>query len=431
VSNEHAIGETNELLRQMKDMAEVSRSAGNFDWPGVNEQAETSMARARIAIVHDWFEGYSGSERVVEQIIALFPSADLFGIVDFLPEASRHFLGGRTIKTTFLQNVPAARHFFRYLLPLMAVAVESIDLSDYDIVISSSHALAKGVLTGPDQLHICYCHSPMRYAWDLQHQYLSETKRGGVGLLAARAMLHYMRLWDHRTANGVDHFVANSRYIARRIMKVYGRQSSVIYPPVDVDSFALKTGKDPFYLAASRLVPYKRMSVIVEAFAAMPDKKLVIIGDGPMLKTIRGIATRNVEVLGYQPFSVLRDYMQRAHAFIFAAEEDFGIMPVEAQACGTPVLCYDRGGTVESVIDGETGLFFSSQTPEAIKNVVQLFESCANHFSASTIRANAERFTKEKFAVALRKLVGEQYREHLTRCPRRPQATKKAVAAAM
>jgi glycosyltransferase involved in cell wall biosynthesis len=279
----------------------------------------------------------------------------------------------------------------------MPLAVEALDLSGYDLVISSSHALAKGVITGPDQVHICYCYSPMRYAWDLQHQYLAESgMTSGLKGMIARLTLHYMRLWDLRTANGVDQFVGISRYIVRRIRKVYRRDALVIYPPVDVQGFELREAKEDFYLTAGRLVPYKKVSAIVAAFARMPEKRLVVIGTGPLYDSLRAAATPNVELPGYQSFAVLRDHMQRARAFVFAAEEDFGITVLEAQACGTPVICYDRGGATETIIDGETGVFFSEQTAESVEDAIGRFESLPP-FSPFLARKNAERFSQERF----------------------------------
>jgi glycosyltransferase involved in cell wall biosynthesis len=270
--------------------------------------------------------------------------------------------------------------------------------------------VAKGVLTGPDQVHVSYVHSPIRYAWDLQHQYLEQSKlTRGMRSVFARVVLHYMRNWDIRTSNSVDHFIANSGFIARRIKKVYQRDAQVIFPPVDVDAFGINEHKEPFYLTASRLVPYKKIDLIVEAFAGMPDKQLVVIGDGPQMNVIRSKAARNVEILGYQPFSVLRDHMRRAKAFVFAAEEDFGIAPVEAQACGTPVIAFGKGGALETVRDlsqtRPTGLFFSTQSTSAIVEAVREFERNAALFSAQECRANAERFSiahfRERFSVSV------------------------------
>ncbi|MGI6775649.1 glycosyltransferase family 4 protein [Acetomicrobium sp.] len=352
----------------------------------------------KVAIVHDWLVAYAGAERVLEEIINCYPDADLFSVVDFIPKNERGFLKNKPVKTSFIQKLPFAKKKYRTYLPFMPLAVEQFDLSGYDIVISSSHAVAKGVINGPDQLHISYVHSPMRYAWDLQHQYLKETglDRGLKGWLAKRE-LHKLRMWDLRTANGVDHFLANSRFIARRIWKVYRREATVIYPPVDVDSFTLCEQKEGFFLTASRMVPYKKIDLIAEAFSLMPDKRLYIIGDGPDFDKVKSKAGANVELLGYQPFEVLRNYMQRAKAFVFAAEEDFGIVPVEAQACGTPVIAYGKGGALETVTEGETGLFFYAQTPSSIIEAVKRFEDMKDRFIPSKIREKTLRFSKDRF----------------------------------
>ncbi|WP_321952400.1 glycosyltransferase family 4 protein [Paraburkholderia bannensis] len=356
----------------------------------------------KVAIVHDWLVAYAGSEKVLEQIIQMFPNADLFSIVDFFPEQLRGVLGGKRAKTSFIQRLPRAKSKFRAYLPLMPLAVEQFDLSSYDLVITSNHAVAKGVLTGPHQVHVSYVHSPIRYAWDLQHQYLAEAGiQRGVKSWLARSLLHYMRIWDQRTAHGVDAFVANSAFVGRRIRKVYGCDAEVVYPPVDVERFGLSAHHEDFYLIASRMVPYKRIPLIVEAFAAMPDKRLVVIGDGPDYERAKALATPNVTLLGFQPDSALVDYMQRAKAFVFAAEEDFGISVVEAQACGTPVIAYGRGGACETVIESHdpeaaTGLFFEEQSVESIVDAVARFEAHAP-FRADVCRRNAQRFTAERF----------------------------------
>ncbi|HDR9254629.1 TPA: glycosyltransferase [Burkholderia vietnamiensis] len=355
----------------------------------------------RVAIVHDWLVTYAGAERVLEQIIACFPDADLFSLVDFLDD--RAFVRGKPVTTSFIQKLPFARTKYRSYLPLMPLAIEQLDVSDYDLVISSSHAVAKGVLTGPDQLHISYVHSPIRYAWDLQHQYLEQSNlTHGPKSLLARMILHYIRNWDTRTANAVDGFIANSAFIARRIRKVYHRDAAVIFPPVDVDGFSLNDVKDDFYLTASRMVPYKKIDLIVEAFSRTPERKLVVIGDGPEMQKIRAKAGPNVEIMGYQPFAVLHDRMRRAKAFVFAAEEDFGISVVEAQACGTPVIAYGKGGALETVLKPTshahpTGLFFDEQTPHAIVAAVDEFERAPQRFAPRACRANAERFSADTF----------------------------------
>lgn len=356
----------------------------------------------KVAIVHDWLVTYAGAERVLEQVLNLYPQADLFSVVDFLPETQRGFLLGKRTSTTFIQQLPWARTKFRHYLPLMPLAIEQLDLSGYDLIISSSHAVAKGVLTGPDQLHICLCYSPMRYAWDLQHQYLQESglTKGFKGWLT-KAVLHYLRIWDTRTAHGVDHFIAISDFIARRIQKAYGRASTVIYPPVDVEHFTLHETKEDYYVTASRLVPYKRVDLIVDAFARMPDKRLVVIGDGPEMKKLKARAGGNVELLGQQPFEILCHHLQHAKAFIFAAEEDFGIAPLEAQACGTPVIAYAKGGALETIrgLDAHqpSGVFFHQQDVPELVAAINLFEQYQTTISAEHCRHNALRFSPETF----------------------------------
>lgn len=369
----------------------------------------------RVAIVCDWLVVYAGAERVLEQILKIYPDADLFCLVDFLPKDQRSFIMDKKTHTSFIQNLPRAKKNYRSYLPLMPLAIEQLDVSAYDLVISSSHAVAKGVLTGPDQVHISYVHSPIRYAWDLQHQYLQEANltRGMKGW-TAKAILHYIRLWDYRTAHGVDHFIANSEFIARRIKKVYGREADVVYPPVDVDAYEMCEDKDDFYLTASRMVPYKKIKLIVEAFNEMPDKQLVVIGDGPEYGKIKEIAKGNIVLMGYQPFAVLKEKMQKAKAFVFAAEEDFGITPVEAQACGTPVIAYGKGGALETIrgqeCEDSTGLFFYRQTTEAVIEVVRSFETLSTDIVPQICRNNAERFSTERFLTDMRSYIDEKSR---------------------
>jgi len=363
----------------------------------------------RVAIVHDWLVTYAGAERVLREMLTLYPQADLFAVVDFLSDADRERLLGRQARTTFIQRLPWARKKYRAYLPLMPLAIEQLDLSVYDLVLSSSHAVAKGVLTGPDQCHLCMCYSPIRYAWDLQHQYLREAglERGIKGWMA-KLILHYVRLWDVRTANGVDGFIAISHYIARRIRKVYRRESSVIYPPVDVADFPLRADKEDFYVTASRMVPYKKVDLIVEAFSAMPDRRLVVIGDGPDFAKVRAKAGSNVQLLGFAGAEVLRDHLQRARAFVFAAEEDFGIAPLEAQACGTPVIAFGKGGALETIVPlpntgcagsspAPTGVFFYEQSVAAIVAAVERFEGAGAAITPEACRENALRFAPERF----------------------------------
>jgi len=352
----------------------------------------------KTAIVHDWLVTYSGAERVLEEIIRLFPDADLFSLIDFIPPGKRDFILNKPVKTSFLQKFPMARKKYRSFLPFMPLAIEQFDMSGYDLIISSSFAVAKGVITGPNQLHICMCYSPIRYAWDLTHHYLRE---GGLatGLKGwlAKYILHRIRMWDYRTANGVDEFIAISDFIAGRIMKVYRRDSTVIYPPVDTEGYQLCFEKGDYYLMAGRMVPYKNTELVVEAFAQMPDKKLVVIGDGPEFANVKRKAGPNVTLMGFQPYEVLKEHMQKARALIFAAEEDFGIVPIEAQSCGTPVIAYGRGGALETIIDGRTGLFFPELTVGAIVNCMNNFEIKRNGFDPVELRENALKFSKDRF----------------------------------
>lgn len=362
----------------------------------------------KVAVVVDWLTVYAGAERVVEQIIEIFPEADLFSLVDFLGDSDRHFIKGKRAKTSFLQKMPWSKKKYRSYLPLMPIAIEQFDLGAYSLVISSSHAVAKGVITGPDQIHISYIHSPIRYAWDLQHQYLKETGLDvGIKSCIARLILHYIRGFDVRSSNGVDLFLSNSHFVARRVKKFYGKEAVVVYPPVDTKKFDLKCSKKEFYVTASRMVPYKKINIVVEAFSLMPDRTLYVIGDGPDLSKIKEIcrSSPNVRILGHLPFEDMKCYMQEAKAFIFAAEEDFGIAPVEAMACGTPVIAYGKGGALETVKDGETGMFFYEQSADSIVRAVNTFENMPG-FSPEACRIQAERFSQEDFRRKFNQAIG-------------------------
>jgi glycosyltransferase involved in cell wall biosynthesis len=358
----------------------------------------------RVAIVHEWLVTYAGSERVLEQMLAACPDADLFSVVDFVPDDERAFLGGRRPRTTLIQRMPFARRAHRAYLPLMPFAVEQLDLTGYDLVISSSHAVAKGVLVGPDALHVCLCYSPLRYAWDLQHQYLRQAGLGwGARGLAARAMLHYLRGWDARSAAGVDAFAAISHFVARRIRKAYRREAEVVYPPVDVARFTPDPGaaRGDYYVTASRLVPYKCVDVLAAAFRHMPDRRLIVVGDGPQLSLVRETAGPNVELVGHVPRDRLLALLRGARAFLFAAVEDFGIAPLEAQAVGTPVIAY-RGGALPETVPGldaaaPCGVLFDEQTAEGVAEGVAQFERSEERITPGACRANAERFAPSCF----------------------------------
>lgn len=363
----------------------------------------------KIAIVCDWLVTFAGAESLLAEILHCYPEADLFSVIDFLPDDKRILLNNKKATTTFIQKLPFAKKHYRHYLPLMPLAIEQLDVSNYDLVISNSHAVAKGVISGPSQLHISYVCSPMRYAWDLQHQYLKETglNKSFKGFLA-RMMLHRMRLWDHRTSNGVDHFLAISHFIAHRIWKTYRRESDVIYPPVHTEQFVPHAKKEDFYLTASRFVPYKKIDLIVESFSAMPDKKLIVIGDGPDFKKVKSKVAPNIELLGYQPNEQLIKYMQQAKAFVFAAEEDFGIVPLEAQACGTPVIAFGKGGVLETIRGLESknpsGVFFKEQTVPSLCQAITDFEA-QSKITLENCVANAAQFGRENFRKKFREFV--------------------------
>ena len=391
------------------------------DCPAVPAPAEATSS-PKVALVHDWLYTYGGAEKVLEVMLLEFPDADVYSLIDRMPQRHRAGLQRKTIKTTLLQKIPFVQHVYRRLLPIMPFAIEQLDMSQYDLIISNSHAVSKGVMTSARQLHICYCYTPMRYAWDLQEQYLRESGMArGFQSAFARYVLHRIRLWDYASAQRVDHFIACSEYIARRIRKAYRRESTVIYPSVDTSRFVMGGVREDFYVCSARMVPYKNVHLIVEAFARMPDRRLILIGTGPQLRRIRALATPNVTILGYQPFPVLLDHLQRARAFISAAEEDFGIAPMEAQACGTPVLAFGRGGAQEAVVDGSTGLLFHAQTAAAIRDVVERFEALETPLDPQAIRHHALRFSTDRF----RREFGDFVRGHWERHARNGLQTRK------
>ncbi len=363
-----------------------------------------------IAIVHEWFVNYAGSERVVESFVNIFPEADVFALVDFLNEEQRNqILKGKYAKTSFIQKLPLARRHHRNYLPLFPKAIESLDLSKYDLILSSSHAVTKGVRKSEKQLHISYCHSPMRYIWDEAERYFAASNLNkGVKKLIANQILKYLRKWDLKTSQLPDYLIANSNYISEKIKRIYQRDADVIYPPVDVDLFQLDEAKEDYYLTASRLVPYKKVDLIVEAFAKMPEKKLLVIGSGPEKKKILSKLTPNIEFLGYKDFESLKNYMQKAKAFIFAAEEDFGIIVIEAMACGTPVIALNRGGTAETVIDKQTGIHFQNQSVDDLKKAVNRFEDINEHFNPKIISEYAKKFSRTIFEERIKNFVFEK-----------------------
>jgi glycosyltransferase involved in cell wall biosynthesis len=360
----------------------------------------------KYAVVHEWLtpKATGGSELVVREILNLI-DADLYALIDFESTNPESYLHKRKIGTSFLQYFPQALQGVQKYLPLLPLAIEQLDLREYDIILSSSHAVAKGIITTPEQLHICYCHSPMRYAWDLTFDYLRDSKLGhGVPGWITRYILHRLRSWDVISANRVDYFIANSHHTARRIWRCYRREAEVIYPPVNVDNFAFSSQKEDFYLIVSRLVSYKQVSLIVNAFNQL-QKPLVVIGTGPEMEKIRLIAGDSINILGWQPFDVVKNYMSAAKAFVYAACEDFGIALVEAQACGTPVIAYGVGGASETVRDIRafpqatgTGVLFKMQTEAAIVEAVNTFEAYAGQFDPQYLKMHAAGFSTQVFA---------------------------------
>ncbi len=357
----------------------------------------------KVAIVHEWLDTWAGSEQVLSEMLEVFPGARLYALVDFLAPEHRAKLGGRIAQTSILQRFPGARRHFRKYLPLMPLAVEQLDLRGFEVVISNSHAVAKGVLTGPDQLHLCYCYSPPRYAWDLQDSYL------GRGSWLQRLLLHRFRLWDAAAGQRPDLFLAISHFIARRIEKCYRRQSQVLYPPLDTGWFTPGGERGLHFFSHSRFVPYKRLDVLVEAFRALPQHSLRLAGDGPERRKLQARAPSNVAFLGHVDATSLRQELRSARGFLFAAEEDFGLAPLEAMACGTPVIALGRGGVWETLRDAPGCVFFRDQTAESLVSAILRFEEAPATSSPEARRSVAERFSREAFRAGLRETVAQAY----------------------
>lgn len=380
----------------------------------------------KIAIVCDWLITIGGAEKVLSNILECYPDADLFAIIDFIPANKRNFLKNKKITTTFIQKLPFAKKLYRLYLPLMPFAIEQLDLSDYNVIISSSHAISKGVITTSDQLHICYCHTPMRYAWDLYNEYLNQkNKIAKFNSFLARFFLYKLRFWDIKSVNLVDYFIANSQNIAKRIKKNYNRIATIIYPPVKVNSdikeILNNNAPKDFYLAASRLVPYKKIDLIVSAFLKIANenidccKNLVVIGHGPEFKKIKKLAknAKNITLLGYVEDSILIEYFKKSKALIFAANEDFGMLPVEALSYGTPIIAYKKGGLVETINQNNkiTGYFFTKQNEHSIIQSIKEFENSNSSISPidcfNSAQAYKESIFKEKFKDFINKKILE------------------------
>ena len=355
----------------------------------------------KVALVHDWLVGMRGGEKLLELLCELFPQATLFTLVHRAGSVSAS-IERLPIRTSFLQHLPFGRSHYRYFLPLFPYAAEGLDVREFDLVISSSHAAAKGARVGEGALHVCYCHSPMRYIWDQYEQYFGAGRASFVVCTGMNYFLAGLRRWDVETAKDVGHFIANSRTVQARILKIYGRESTVIYPPVDVSSFELSSRDEGYFLAVSALVPYKRLDVAIEAFNRL-RKRLVIVGSGPEERSLRALAGGTIEFAGWADERDLKQYYAGCRALIFPGVEDFGIVPVEAMACGKPVIALAKGGALETVVEGTTGLFFSDQTPESLAQAVDQFEKLK--FDGRAMRIHAARFEREICKNRLRALI--------------------------
>ena len=362
----------------------------------------------RVAIVHYWLVSMRGGEKVVEELCRMFPQADIFTLV-YNPERTSDFLNSRNIHTSFLQKIPRSTRHYTKMLPLMPFALEHFDLQDYDLVISSESGPAKGIITRADALHICYCHSPMRYIWDQFHLYRRGVSWIGKAMMSLTAPV--LRAWDVTTAARVDTFVANSSYVAGRIRRFYDRDAVVIYPPVATDDFVIGQGKGEFYLYAGQLTAYKRPDIAVRA-CTEAGRKLVVIGEGEQLAYLKSIAGPTVEFLGHQPFNVLRDHLSRCRALLFPGTEDFGILPVEAMASGRPVLAFDAGGARETVSSPQVGFRFGQQTTEALLETMAAFEEVEDDIDPHAIRAHSLKFSSAVFRDRLSGLIEQQLSTH-------------------
>lgn len=361
----------------------------------------------RVAIVHYWLVGMRGGEKVLEALCNLFPQADIFTHV-YDPEEVSDTIRRHKVHTTFIQRLPRARRMYKHYLPLMPLALEQLDLREYDLVISSESGPAKGVLTGPDTLHLCYCHTPMRYLWDMYHEY-----RRSAGWLTAALMVpltHYLRLWDFASAARVDGFAANSEHVAHRLRKHYRRECTVVHPPVDLSACSAGETREDYYLFVGQLVDYKRADLAVEACARL-GRRLVVIGDGECRKQLQNRADKDIVFLGRQPDEVLREHYARCRALLFPGEEDFGLVPVEAMASGAPVLAFARGGALETVLDGVSGLFFQDQNAESLAACIHEFEQQESRFDPRIIAEHAHRFSPQHFYAGFQAFLARQTQE--------------------
>lgn len=361
----------------------------------------------KLALVHDWLTNMGGSERLVINFKELYPDAPIYTTV-YNPENLDKELQNIDVRTSFLQKRKNAKTNHQKYFPFMPMAFESFDLNEYDIVLSSSSSCAKGVITNPDTMHICYCHSPMRYGWEFYYEYKNKEHMSKVKKIFLKYFMNYMRIWDVASSKRVDYFIANSENVAKRIWKHYRRQSVVIHPAIRTRVFNISEVNEDYFLVVSRLVPYKRIDLAVQTFNEL-GLPLVIIGGGCDLDKLKTMAKDNVKFLGIQPDEVIKEYYAKCRAFVFPGEEDFGITPLEAQASGRPVIAYGKGGVLETVIEGKTGLFFKEQTVESLKEAINKFRKM--QFSKIEIREQALKFDEEIFKEKINKFVIDSYKK--------------------
>lgn len=372
----------------------------------------STLKDKKIAIVHDWFITIGGAEKVLNQLLLTYPEADVFCVLDCFDSKQRSkILLNKETKSTYLNKIPLAKKYYRLLVPVFYKAIEKIDLKGYDIIISSSHSIAKNIITSNNQIHFCYCHTPIRYVWNMKKTYLEQLPL----IIRKRAIKQIGKIkeWDFNHSKKISHFIANSHFVANRIQQNYKRNAVVIHPPVDNEFYQLpkdstnKLYDTPFFLVVSRLVHYKKIGLIIEAFNKLPDEKLVVIGTGPQEKLWKTIANKNISFLGYQDSNTVKLHMQQAQAILMAAIEDFGITSLETQACGTPVIAFNYGGYKETIIHKETGILFNEQTSESIVQGIKDFYLYQHNFDPSKIRENANKFGNSRFRTEISDFIAQ------------------------